>query len=168
MTIILIILSLLILPYLVLTAVDRLGRGTRIEPGLRGRVGLALVFLFTGLGHFVQTESMAQMLPPWVPMRVAIIYISGALELAAVAGLLVPRFSRLTGICLIAFLILVLPANMYAAVHRVEMGGHSVGPMYLLIRVPLQLMLIGWTYWFAVRKSIVKAHTMRLGLPGCT
>ena len=165
MTIIVILLSLLILPYLVLTVVDRLGCGTRIEPGLRGRVGLALVFLFTGLGHFVQTESMAQMLPPWVPMRVAIVYITGVLELAAVAGLLVPRFSRLTGVCLMAFLILVLPANIYAAVHRVEMGGHSLGPMYLLVRVPLQLMLIGWTYWFAVRKSIADAHTQRLILP---
>ncbi len=165
MTIILIILSLLILPYLVLTAVDRLSRVTRVEPGLRGRISLALVFVFTGLGHFVQTESMAQMLPTWVPMRVEIIYLTGILELAAAVGLLIPRFSRLAGICLMAFLVLVLPANIHAAIHRVEIGGHSMGPMYLMIRVPLQLVLIGWAYWFAVRTSITDAHTQRLIFP---
>lgn len=52
---------------------------------------------------------------------------------------------------LIAFLILVFPANIYAALNRVDMGGHEWGPMYLLARVPLRLLLIGWAYWFAVR-----------------
>lgn len=53
---------------------------------------------------------------------------------------------------LIAFLILVFPASIYAALNRVDMGGHEMGPMYLLARAPLQLLLIGWAYWFAVRR----------------
>jgi len=53
---------------------------------------------------------------------------------------------------LIAFLILVFSANIYAALNRVDMGGHEMGPMYLLARPPLQLLLIGWAYWFAVRR----------------
>jgi len=28
---------------------------------------------------------------------------------------------------------------------------------YLFIRIPLQLILIIWTYWFAVRKATTKA-----------
>ena len=160
--VVLIILGTLLLPYLILTAVD--GRGRWLQPGLRGRISLSLVFLFTGLGHFIQPESMAQMLPPWVPLRVMIIYITGVLELAAAVGLLVPGLWRITGICLMMFLILVLPANVYAAINRVEMGGHSVGPVYLLIRVPLQLILIGWTYWFAVRQAPVETHSKK-GMP---
>lgn len=136
-----------------LTAMDRLlGRG-RIDAGLRGRVSLALLFLFTGLGHFLATEQMVQMLPPWVPARVGIIYATGALELAGAVGLLVPRVSRLAGLSLIAFLVLVLPANVYAAFNRVEMGGHGAGPAYLVLRVPFQFLLIGWAYWFAVRRG---------------
>ena len=154
----LIILSILILPYLILTAVDRRGRGGRLNPGLRGRIGLALVFLFTGLGHFIQPAAMAQMLPPWVPERVAIIYLTGGIELAAAAGLLVPGLWRTAGVCLIVFLILALPANVYAAINRVEMGGHGIGPAYLLVRAPLQLILIGWTYWFTVRQSTIEAR----------
>ena len=150
-------LGLLIGPYLILTAVTRIWGTFRIEPHLRGRISLAIVFVFTGLGHFIMTEPMARMLPPWIPMRMPIIYITGVVELAAAAGLLVPRLCRLTGIYLIAFLILVLPANIYAAINRVEMGGHSMGPPYLFIRIPLQLILIIWTYWFAVRKATTKA-----------
>ena len=150
-------LGFLIGPYLILTAVTRVWGTIRIEPHLRGRISLAIVFVFTGLGHFIMSEPMAQMLPSWVPMRMPIIYITGVVELAAAAGLLVPRLCRLTGIYLIAFLILVLPANIYAAINRVEMGGHSMGPPYLFIRIPLQLILIIWTYWFAVRKAATKA-----------
>jgi len=35
----------------------------------------------------------------------------------------------------------------------VEMGGHGAGPAYLLLRVPFQFLLIGWAYWFAVRRG---------------
>ena len=152
-----IMLGLLIGPYLILTAVTRVWGTIRIEPHLRGRISLAIVFVFTGLGHFIMSEPMAQMLPPWVPMRMPIIYITGVVELAAAAGLLVPRLCRLTGTYLIAFLILVLPANIYAAINRVEMGGHSMGSAYLFIRIPLQLILIIWTHWFAVRKATTEA-----------
>jgi len=70
-------LGLLIGPYLILTAVTRVWGTIRIEPHLRGRISLAIVFVFTGHGHFIMTEPMAQMLPPWVPMRMPIIYITG-------------------------------------------------------------------------------------------
>ena len=91
------------------------------------------------------------MLPPSVPGREAIVYSTGVLELLAVIGLLVPRTWRLTGTLLIAFLVLVFPANVYAAFQSGEMGGGAMGPAYLLIRGPVQLLLIGWAYWFTVR-----------------
>ena len=33
------------------------------------------------------------------------------------------------------------------------MGGHAWGPSYLFVRVPVQLVIILWAYWFAVRAS---------------
>lgn len=44
-----------------------------------------------------------------------------------------------------------LTPNIYAAVNHVPMGDHAWGPVYLLIRVPLQLILIFWTYWFTIK-----------------
>jgi uncharacterized membrane protein len=122
-----------------------------LEPLLRGRISLALLFAFTGVGHFVKTEPMVQMLPEWVPLRTELVVATGVLELLGALGLLVPATSRAAGLCLLAFLVLVFPANVYAAWNEVPMGGHEAGLVYLWIRGPLQVLLIGWTYVFAVR-----------------
>ena len=34
------------------------------------------------------------------------------------------------------------PANVHAAIQHVAIGGHEAGPVYLLIRLPLQLIVI--------------------------
>jgi uncharacterized membrane protein len=120
------------------------------EP-LRGRIGIALLFAFTGAGHFIKTLEMTQMLPAWVPMRVPVIYVTGVLELVAAVTILIAPLARPTGIALCLFLLLILPSNIYAAFQRVEFGGGEAGPTYLLVRIPLQFLLIGWIYWFAVR-----------------
>lgn len=113
--------------------------------------GLALLFAFTGIGHFIQTEPMAQMLPPWVPARTFLVYATGVLEFAIAAGFLMPRTSRLTGWAAAAALVLFFPANIYAAFNHVSMGGHVEGPVYLLIRTPLQFIIFFWVYWFTIR-----------------
>ena len=140
-----IIVTLLLLPYWALIP-------AHVSEPLRGRIGVALVFVFTSVGHFIKTSAMTQMLPNWLPACVPLIYLTGILELVAAILILVPSLSRQTGIVLCIFLLLILPSNVYAAIQRVDFGGHGAGPVYLLVRVPLQLFLIGWVYWFAVKQ----------------
>lgn len=85
------------------------------------------------------------MLPAWFPARVAVVYLTGILELLGAIGIWIPRLRKLTGLCLIVVLIASLPANIYAAVQRLPIAGHDIGPVYLLARVPIQLLLIVWT-----------------------
>jgi uncharacterized membrane protein len=118
---------------------------------LAGNIGLALVFAFTALGHFVKTEHLARMLPPSLPKRRALILVSGLFEAALAGAIVLFQRSLPVGIITIGFLILVFPCNIYAAIRRVDFGGHSAGPSYLLVRTPLQLLLILWTYWFMLR-----------------
>ncbi len=145
MTNIAIILTLLLLPYWLLTF-------AHVPEVLRGRVGIALVFAFTGVGHFIKTAAMTQMLPSWVPMRTPLVYITGVFELLAAAAILITPLSRHAGLVLCVFLLLLVPSNIYAAWQRVDFGGHASGPSYLLVRIPLQLFLMGWIYWFAVKQ----------------
>ena len=136
--------ALLLVPWFVATALDG-------DAVWAGRFGLALVFAFTALGHLVKTDAMAEMLPPSIPGRRALILASGIFELLLAMLLLAWPGSQLLGLTIIGFLVAVFPANIYAAVHHNPFGGHSAGPIYLLIRAPLQLLLIVWTYWFVVR-----------------
>lgn len=116
-----------------------------------GRLGLTLVFAFTAIGHFIKTDAMAEMLPPSVPQRRAVVRISGFVEAALAASVLAWPKSLLVGLTIIGFLIAVFPSNIYAAIQRIDFGGHSAGPRYLFVRAPLQLLLIFWTYWFVLR-----------------
>lgn len=143
---------LLVAPYALLWLAGRRFEGLRVDPAAGARVGLSLFFAFTAVGHFVMTEEMAGMLPPTVPYRVGLIYLTGVFELMGAAGVWVPRLRRVAGLCLILLLIGVLPANVYSAFKRVEFGGHGAGPAYLLVRVPFQFFVIWWTYYATIRR----------------
>jgi uncharacterized membrane protein len=91
------------------------------------------------------------MLPPWVPERVLLVYLTGVLEFAMAAGFLVRKSRRLTGWATTAVLVLFFPVNIYAALNQIPMGGHAWGPVYLLIRAPLQVIILLWVYWFTIR-----------------
>ena len=139
-------LLLLIGPFLIITLLAYVSPRFDVRLSTRARVGLSLFFAFTGIGHFIRTEEMAAMLPPSVPYRVELIYVTGVLELLGAVGVWIPRLMKLAGACLIVMLIAVLPANIYSAFNRVEFGGHEFGPGYLLVRVPFQIFVIAWTY----------------------
>lgn len=126
--------------------------GRQFDLRTAGAIGLTLLFIFTGFGHFVQTAPMSQMLPPWVPERISLIYLTGFLEFAIAAGFLMPKSRRLTGWLAAFVLVAFFPANIYAAIHHVPMGGHAWGPVYLLIRAPLQLAILAWVYWFTIKQ----------------
>lgn len=144
MTNVAIILGLVIAPYLVASALY-------LDVTMAGRAGVCAMFLFTAIGHFFKTEAMMAMLPPSVPARRASIYLSGVLEVLVAVAVVASPNPALVGWLIIAYLIVIFPSNIYAAVQRIPFGGHSIGPRYLFVRLPLQVLLIVWTYWFAVR-----------------
>ena len=117
-----------------------------------GCIAFAALFLFTGVGHFSLADGMVQMLPEWLPGRYPIIYITGIMEIAMGIGFLWSSTRRITGIVAIAFLICVLPSNIYASLNSVDFGGNVQGPRYLLFRIPLQIFLLWWVWFMAVRR----------------
>ena len=138
--------------FLIIFAIRRFGLGQE-DSGPAGRMALAIMFVFTGVAHFFMIESMSRMLPDFVPFRPEIIVLSGVAEIVLGLGLVFERTYRLAGILMILFLVAILPSNVYAAIMRVEVGGHAAGPVYLLFRVPLQMLFIGWAYYFALRRG---------------
>ena len=136
-----------LLTLIVTFAAARAWTGARRHRGAgarAARAALAAMLVLTGMAHFVSTDAMAQMLPPFLPFATALVYATGLLELAA-AALLLWRITHPTpwlGWALAAFFLALLPANVYSAVAEVGLGGH--GPVYLWFRVPLQVLFIGW------------------------
>jgi uncharacterized membrane protein len=121
---------------------------------LSGRISMAVMLVFTAIGHFAFTKGMTMMLPDFIPSKTEVIYLTGVIEIIAAVGLLIPSFRVWTGWALILFFIVLLPGNIKAAIDHVDYQTgtqNGNGPNYLWFRIPLQIVFIVWTYLSAIR-----------------
>jgi uncharacterized membrane protein len=116
------------------------------------RTALAVFFAVAGLNHFVSPAPYLAIMPRSLPWPLALVYISGAAEMAGGIGVLCARTRKSAGIGLILLLVAVFPANIYAAVVGMEIGGRAVPQWLLWLRLPLQLVLIAWV-WSVMREK---------------
>ncbi len=125
----------------------------RFNRGDAGALGAALLFLTTGLGHFALTKEMTGMLPEWVPVKTFVVLATGILEFALAAGILDRKTRVSTGWMALVFLVAAFTANIHASLNYSSMGGGSWGPLYLLVRAPVQLVFLIWIYLFCVKPA---------------
>ena len=128
--------------------------GGEFDFSLAGRIAMSAMLIFTAIGHFAFSEGMTLMLPSFVPFKKAVIYLTGVIEVAAAIGLLIPVLQNLTAWLLILFFFLILPANINAAINKIDYQKGTTagyGLNYLWFRVPLQVFFIAWVYFFAVK-----------------
>jgi uncharacterized membrane protein len=93
------------------------------------------------------------MLPGFIPFKKEIIYATGLIEIFASVGLLIPLYRHLTSVLLIIFFLLILPANINAAIKKIDYQrgtNHGNGINYLWFRVPLQILFIAWVWYFGI------------------
>jgi uncharacterized membrane protein len=106
------------------------------------RAGLALMFVLTGLAHFGsgRRAGLIAMVPAGLPRPELLVTVTGVLELAGAAGLLLPATYRLAAGCLALLMPAMFPANVYAARHHVELAGKPATPLPL--RTALQIVYL--------------------------
>lgn len=121
---------------------------------LSGRIAMSIMLLFTAIGHFAFTKGMSMMIPNFVPHKETFVHLTGVFEILLAIGLLIPRLKYVSGWTLIIFLLLMLPANIYASIHNINYQKGTFdgnGPAYLWFRIPLQFLFIIWTYFSTIR-----------------
>ena len=105
---------------------------------------LAIFMVGAGTMHFVKPDFYMKIMPPYLPLHLPLVYLSGFFEAGLGLLLLVPRFSRLAAWGIIALLVAVFPANIYVYQHQDLL---PASPMVHLLRLPLQAVFILWAYW---------------------
>jgi uncharacterized membrane protein len=133
---------------------------------LRG--GLAAMFVLTGTSHFVgMRDDLISMVPPVLPEPALLVTITGVLELAGAAGLLWRGTVPSAAGGLSALLVVMFPANVYAALAGLTLSG---GPaMALVPRTLLQLVFLAATLVVLVaevRRSRVGSGAAGVGVSG--
>lgn len=115
----------------------------------RARAVLGAVFVAAGAMHFVRPGMYETIVPDYLPAHTALVYASGAAEIAGGVAVLGTRTRRAGGWGLIATMVGVLPAH----VHMIQNAGRypDIPEWALWIRLPLQALIVAVIYRVALR-----------------
>lgn len=117
---------------------------------LAGTIAMSAMLLFTSIAHYAFANGMTLMMPSFLPFKKQLVWATGLLEIIFAVALLLPAWKHTACIALIIFFLLIIPANINAAVKKVDYqkGNYEgSGVNYLWFRVPLQVFFIAWVYW---------------------
>jgi len=105
---------------------------------------MALFYVLAGINHFVNTPNYLDIMPPYLPFPLALVYISGVSEIV-IGLLLLPVLTRkLAAWLLIALLVAVFPANIQMALNYWRPNNPHL--WVAIVRLPVQFLLIAWAY----------------------
>ncbi|ETN96948.1 membrane protein [Zhouia amylolytica AD3] len=147
-------LIILIISFIISLAAIKLNK-KQIDYQLAARIAMSCMLIFTAIGHFMFTKGMTAIIPDPIPFKSQMVIATGILEIVLAITLLLPKFQQLTAWILIVFFILIVPANIKAAIQQINYQTGTLngpGPTYLWFRIPLQLLFILWIYLSAIRK----------------
>jgi uncharacterized membrane protein len=120
---------------------------------MAGRIAMTLMLLFTSIAHFKFVKGMTMMVPEIIPNKELMVYVTGVLEITAAVCLLLNTTYVIASWFLIVFFIVLLPANINAAVKHIDYENgtyNGKGKAYLWFRIPLQLFFIIWVYFSSI------------------
>ena len=108
---------------------------------------MSVFYVRVGVDHFLSPEWYLQIMPPYLPFPLELVYISGAFEILFGVMLLHPYTRSYAGWGLILLLVAVFPANIYLA----QTNGEAMGTSALVAwgRLPFQFVFIGLAHWHA-------------------
>ena len=118
------------------------------------RLLMGALYITTRTLHFVHTSTYLAIMPPYIPAHRALVFLSGAAEIAGGLGILtpIPAIQRTAAWGLVALLIAVMPANIYMVTSHANF--HTIPLWAVWLRLPLQLPLIYWAWRYA-RPNVV-------------
>tara|TARA_Y100001968_G_scaffold301724_1_gene314305 strand:- start:185 stop:1177 length:993 start_codon:yes stop_codon:yes gene_type:complete len=102
-------------------------------------------YINIGVKHFTDPTWFLQIIPPYLPYHLELVYISGFFEIVLGVLLLFNKTRYIASYCIILLLICVFPANIYLA----QTNGDAMGisPLIAWGRLPFQSILIVIAYW---------------------
>jgi len=110
------------------------------------RTLLAVLFITAGTLHFLFPTAYMRIMPPYLPLHRELVYLSGSLELAGGAGLLIQRTRPAAALGLILLLVAVWPANLQMVLSARAVEKPFWWEALLWARLPLQPLLMFWLW----------------------
>ena len=106
---------------------------------------MSLFYILVGLSHFKNPEIYVKIVPPILPYKLELVYISGLFEILFGTLSIFKKTRFLGSWGLVLLLLAVYPANIYLAITN----GNAMDTSKLIAwgRLPIQLIFISLAYW---------------------
>lgn len=115
---------------------------------------LTFFMLAAGTFHFLAPEMHRAMVPPALPAPLLLVYVSGAAQILGGLGLIPISTRHMAAWGLVVLLVVLFPANVHMAIHRLPLGDRHLPTWLLWARLPLQGLFIAWAWWFTHRDPV--------------
>lgn len=106
------------------------------------RSGLGLGFIIIGVLHFTKERSFRNIVPHYLPLRKTAVLVTGIFEMVFGFLLLIRKPGKTIKWGINAFLLSVLPANIYMARKQLPLGDKQLPTWALYARIPMQFLLM--------------------------
>ena len=106
---------------------------------------MGVFYISVGVDHFIRPEWYVRIVPPLLPLKIHLVYLSGVFEIILGFLLFIPSQRFIAGWGKIMLLIAVYPANLYLA--YTNGAALDTTPLIAWGRLPIQFVFIGLAYW---------------------
>lgn len=103
-----------------------------------------IFFIIAGITHFTHKKYYVRIVPPILPFPMAIVLITGAMEIVLALLLLIEEYRIFIAWVVIIYLIAVYPANIYMFYNKDKFPNRKV----TFGRLPFQFLFMYWAYLF--------------------
>jgi len=107
----------------------------------------SIFYSIVGIKHFIEPDYFLSIIPPYLPLHLELVYISGFFEILFGLMILFPKYRYYGAIGLILLLIAVFPANIYLAQSKEAQEAIGTSQQIAIWRLPIQGILIWIAYW---------------------
>ena len=109
---------------------------------------MSILYIGVGIKHFTNPMWFIKIVPPILPFKLSLVYISGFFEILLGTMLLFPVTRYIAAWGLILLLIAVFPANIYLAM--TNGAALNTTPLIAWGRLPFQFVFIAIAYWLSL------------------
>jgi len=108
------------------------------------KILLAIFMVYAGIQHFLKPAIFLPFVPDFLPLKMLIVFLSGAVEVVLGALLLLPKLAKWGATGILVLMIIFLPIHICDVFSDQPAIGSAEAAM---IRLPIQFVIIGlaWT-----------------------
>ncbi|MCX7549285.1 MauE/DoxX family redox-associated membrane protein [Xanthomarina sp. F2636L] len=107
---------------------------------------MAAIYVFAGIMHFIKPKMYMRIMPKYLPNHKFLVLLSGIAEIVLGFGLLFNQTRDLAVYGVIAMLTVFLLVHFYML--SSEKAGAGIPKTILILRLPLQFVLMAWAYYY--------------------